>query len=105
MTGPIRVLSTLAVQGALAKLTAGFERSAGAKIATGFAPTNGLLTRIKAGETADVAILTREGIDELVGLALLEEGNVVDLVRSRVGLAVRAGGAKPDIATPEALNW
>ena len=104
MTGPIRVLSTLAVQGALAKLTAGFERSAGAKIATGFAPTNGLLTRIKAGETADVAILTREGIDELVGLALLEEGTVVDLVRSRVGLAVRAGGAKPDIATPEALK-
>lgn len=104
MTSPIRLLSTLAVQGALAKLTAGFERSTGAKIATGFAPTNGLLTRIKAGETADVAILTREGIDELVGRALLEEGTVVDLVQSRVGLAVKAGSAKPDIGTPEALK-
>ena len=59
MTGPIRVLSTLAVQGALAKLTAGFERSAGAKIATGFAPTNGLLTRISNAASAELG--TGEG--------------------------------------------
>jgi molybdate transport system substrate-binding protein len=104
MTSPIRLLSTLAVQGALPKLIAGFERSAGAEIATGFAPTNNLLARIKAGETADVAILTREGIDELVGLGVLDGGSVVDLVQSRVGLAVKAGSAKPDIATPEALK-
>ena len=104
MTNRIRLLSTLAVQGALAKLTAGFERSTGAEIAADFAPTNGLLTRIKAGETADATILTREGIDELVGLGLIHEGIVVDLVRSRVGLAVKAGSAKPDIGTPEALK-
>ena len=104
MMSPIRALSTLAVQGALPGLIGGFERSAGAKVTADFAPTNGLVARIKAGETADVAILTREGIDELVGLEVLDGGTVVYLVQSRVGLAVKAGGAKPDIGTPEALK-
>jgi molybdate transport system substrate-binding protein len=104
MTGPLRVLSTLAVQGALPGLIATFGQSAGARVAADFAPTIGLLARIKAGETADVAILTREGIDELVGLGLLSGASVVDLVQSLVGLAVKAGAAKPDISTPESLK-
>jgi molybdate transport system substrate-binding protein len=104
MTGPLRVLSTLAVQGALPGLIATFGQSAGARVAADFAPTIGLLARIKAGETADVAILTREGIDELVGLGLLSGASVVDLVQSLVGLAVKTGAAKPDISTPESLK-
>ena len=104
MASPLRVLSTLAVQGALPGLMGGFERSAGAKVAADFAPTIALLARLKGGERADVAILTREGVDELVGLGLLDGGSVVDLVQSLVGLAVKAGAAKPDIGTPEALE-
>jgi molybdate transport system substrate-binding protein len=100
----LKVLSTLAVQGALPALIARLEKVRGASIATDFAPTNGLLSRIKAGERADVAILTREGIDELVGLGILESVTVVDLVRSLVGIAVRAGARKPDIGTPDALQ-
>jgi molybdate transport system substrate-binding protein len=104
MTSGIHVLSTLAVQGALPRLAADFERTAGAQVAAEFAPTNGLVARIKAGEAADMAILTREAIDELVGLGLLDEATVVDLVRSLVGLAVKAGAAKPDIGTPDGLR-
>jgi molybdate transport system substrate-binding protein len=104
MASVIRILSTLAVQGALPRLVADFERSAGARVAAEFAPTNGAVARIRAGETADVAILTREGIDELAGLGLLDGGSVVDLVQSLIGLAVKAGAAKPDIGTPDALK-
>jgi molybdate transport system substrate-binding protein len=104
MTSPIRVFSTLAVQGALPRPVADFERTAGAKVVAEFAPTSGLVARIKAGETADAAILTREGIDELVGLGLLDGGTVVDLVQSLVGIAVKAGAPKPDIGTPDALK-
>jgi molybdate transport system substrate-binding protein len=100
----ICVLSTLAVQGALPVLVERFEKATGAKVATDFAPTNGLLARIKAGEMADVAVLTREGIDELVGLGILESATVVDLVRFLVGIAVKAGTRKPDIGTPDALQ-
>jgi molybdate transport system substrate-binding protein len=100
----LSVLSTRAVQGALPALIAGFERAQGATAAIDFSPTNALLARIKSGARADVAILTREGVDELAGLGILDGESAVDLVRSTVGLAVKAGAARPDIATPEALK-
>jgi molybdate transport system substrate-binding protein len=104
----LRLLSTRAVQGPLPVLLAGFEQAAGAKVAIEFSPTNALLTRIKdgakSGDTADVAILTREGVDELAALGVLDGTSAVDLVRSMVGLAVRAGAAKPDIGTAEAVK-
>jgi molybdate transport system substrate-binding protein len=100
----LRLLSTRAVQGALPALLAGFERATGAKVAVDFSPTNALLARIRDGDRADVAILTREGVDELAGLGILDGASAVDLVRSLVGLAVKAGARKPDIATAEALT-
>jgi molybdate transport system substrate-binding protein len=100
----LKILSTLAVQGALPALTARFEAAAGAKVAIDFAPTSGLLARIEAGEAADAAILTRDGIDALVRRGVLDGATVVDLVRSLVGIAVKAGARRPDIATPKALE-
>ena len=55
MNTHLKILSTLAVQGALPALVARYEQVAGARIAIEFAPTNGLLARIAAGEAADVA--------------------------------------------------
>lgn len=100
----LRILSTRAVQGALPALVAGFERAAGAQVTTDFSPTNALLTRIRDGGRADIAILTRQGVDELAGRGILDGESVVDLVRSMVGLAVRAGTPKPDIGTAETLK-
>jgi molybdate transport system substrate-binding protein len=69
-----------------------------------YAPTNGLMARIDAGERADVAILTREGADQLAVRGVLRPDSVVDVARSYVGIAVRAGAARPDIGSPEALK-
>jgi molybdate transport system substrate-binding protein len=104
MTKPIHVLSTRAVQGALPGVIADFESSTGAKVTTDLGPTNALLARIKAGETGDVAILTRAGVDELAAAGILDGSSAVDLGRSVVGLAVKAGAPKPDIGTAEALK-
>jgi molybdate transport system substrate-binding protein len=104
MTQPIHVLSTRAVQGALPGLIAGFERATGARVAVDLGPTNAMLTRVKGGERADIAILSREGVEELAEAGILDGGGAVDLVRSVVGLAVKAGAPKPDIGTAEALK-
>lgn len=100
----LKILSTRAVQGALPGLTTGFERAAGVQVAVDLGPTNAMLTRVKDGERADIAILSREGVDELSEAGILDGGSAVDLVRSVVGLAVKAGAPMPDISTAEALK-
>ena len=95
----LRVLSTLAVAGALRGMAIPalpFEAD--------FAPTVGLLARIRGGEGADVAILTEDGIAALAAEGVLDGESRADLVRSHIGLAVRAGAPHPDISTVEALR-
>jgi molybdate transport system substrate-binding protein len=104
MAKSLRIFSTLAVQGAMPALAARYEEMTGVTLVIDFAPTNGLMARIDAGETADVAILTREGVEQLAARGVLVSGMVVDVARSYVGIAVRAGARKPDISSPEALK-
>jgi molybdate transport system substrate-binding protein len=100
----LKVLSTRAVQVAVPELLAGFGRATGTPVAVDYGPTNAMLTRIKGGERADIAILSREGVDELAQAGILDAGSTADLVRSVVGLAVKAGAPKPDISSAEALK-
>ena len=61
MSDAIRVLSTLALKGAVHSLAGPYQTAGGAHIDADFAPTLALLDRLRAGEAADVVILTREG--------------------------------------------
>lgn len=74
------------------------------RIDADFAPTLALLERLRGGETADLVILTREGLDEMTGEGRVARKSVVDLARSYVGVAVKAGAAHPDIASEAALR-
>src|SRR6266436_4454517 len=104
MENAIRVLSTLALRGAVHRLAGRYEASGGGRIDANFAPTLALLDRLRGGEGADVVILTREGLSELAGERRVVADSCVNLARSYVGLAVKAGAAHPDIATPPALR-
>ena len=104
MSEAIRVLSTLALKGAVHGLAAQFDAAGGARIDADFAPTLALLTRLRAGEPADVVILTREGLDEVAREGRVAAESCVDLARSWVGIAVKAGAPHPDIATEAALR-
>jgi len=102
--GAIRVLSTLALKGAVSRLAARYETESRMRIVADFAPTLALLERLRAGEEADVVILTREGLDELAGEGSVARQTCVDLARSLVGIAAKAGQPHPDIATEAALR-
>ena len=104
MANAIRVLSTLALKGAVGNLAARFEAASGARIDADFAPTLALLERMRGGEGADVVILTREALDDLAAKGTVAPDSCVDLARSYVGTAVKAGAAHPDIATEAALR-
>jgi molybdate transport system substrate-binding protein len=104
MKNVVRVLSTLALKGAVQNLAGPFEAAGGARIDADFAPTLGLLDRLQSGESADVVILTREGLDGLAAQGSVVAETCVDLARSYVGIAVKAGADHPDIATVTALR-
>lgn len=100
----LRILSTLAVKGAFAELAARFQAAGGARIDADFAPTLALLDRLRRGEAADVVILTREGLSEMLGEHRVAAASYVDIAKSWVGVAVKAGRVHPDISTDAALR-
>src|SRR3954471_13603134 len=100
----IRMLSTLGLMGAMRSLSSAYEAATGVRIEADFAPTLALLKRLRNGEAADLVILTREGLDEMIGEGRVIAESAADLARSFVGIAVRAGQAHPDIATETALR-
>jgi molybdate transport system substrate-binding protein len=104
MAEVVRVLSTLALKGAVGKLAARFETEANTRIDADFAPTLALFDRLRDGEAADVVILTKEALDDLAARGTVAAESCVDLARSFVGIAVKAGDAHPDIATEAALR-
>lgn len=100
----IRMLSTLGLMGAMRSLSSAFEAAYGIHVDADFAPTLALLKRLGDGEAADLVILTREGLDELIREGRVIADSAADLARSYVGIAVRAGHVHPDIGSEAALH-
>jgi len=104
MTNTIRMLSTLGLMGAMRSLSSAFEAASGIRVDADYAPTLALLKRLRAEEAADLVILTREGLDEMIAEGRVIADGAADLARSYVGIAVLAGRAHPDIATEAGLR-
>src|SRR5436305_11795268 len=86
-----------------------FERETGNTIITVYGPSvgtteNAIPVRLARGESADVLIMVGDALAEMIAQGKAVKASRVDLVRSPIGIAVRAGASKPDIRTPEALK-
>jgi molybdate transport system substrate-binding protein len=86
-----------------------FERASGHHLVTTRGPSMGdspesIPIRLARGETADVVILDAGVIDELETKGLVRADSKVKLARSLIGMVVRAGAARPDIGSVEALR-
>jgi molybdate transport system substrate-binding protein len=103
-TPSIDVLSTLALRGVLVAIADEFRARTGLSFAATYKSTNVSLGLIAQGLTADMAIVTREAIDQLVRDGVIVDGSMVDVAQSGVGIAVKAGALKPDISSVEALR-
>jgi len=105
MENVVRVLSTLALMGAVRNLASRFEAETAIHIEADFAPTIGLLDRLRGGEAADIVILTAKIIADLAGENLVGKASISDvgLVETALAAAVR-----PDWAPrtpPERREW
>lgn len=105
----IRVVTSGAFTAAYLEITPAFERATRHTIITvygasmGSTPTS-IPNRLERGEPLDVVILADTALDALIRAGKVVSGSRVDLVRSRIGMAVRAGAPKPDISTVAALT-
>lgn len=90
-------------------LTPEFERATQNTVATVSGPSMGatpqaIPNRLQRGEPADVVIMVGEALDDLIRQGRVVAGSRVDLARSYIGMAVRAGAPKPDISSVDALK-
>src|ERR1700679_3285206 len=105
----IRAMITGAMTGAMRDLQPAYEQATGNKLVISWGPSSGsskdaIPVRLANGETPDVLIMIGPSLDKLVADGKFAAGSKVDLARSLVGVAVKAGAPKPDVSTPEALR-
>jgi molybdate transport system substrate-binding protein len=86
-----------------------FERTSGIKVKTGSGASQGagpqtIAAQLARGVLADVVILSREGLDDLIAVNKIAAGTDKDLARVPLGVGVRAGTQKPDVSTVEAFK-
>ena len=101
---PLKLLSSMATREVLAALAADFERATGRAVHAEAAGGVDIANRVQAGESVDVVVLAANAIDTLIAAGRLLAGSRVDLVRSGVAIAVRAGAPRPDIASETAVK-
>jgi molybdate transport system substrate-binding protein len=100
----IRVLSTHAVLDVLNEIGPKFERATGNRLSIGYNPAKAVKRQIENGAAFDVAIVTRPVFDDLATQGKILPETRADIGRSGLGVAVRKGAPKPDIATTEAFK-
>lgn len=104
MTTEIKGISSMATRLVLAQLVDQFQRISGYSVAIESVGGVDAAKRVQAGEAFDVVILASDAIDKLMSVGQILAGSKVDLVRSGVAVAVRAGAQKPDISTEDAVR-
>jgi len=98
------VLSPRAVETAVTQIAEGFEKQGGACVQLVLGTAGGLADRAAAGERADVLIGTTQRLQDLEQRGVVAAGTRALLGQVGIGIAVKAGAAKPDVATPAALR-
>lgn len=100
----IKGISSMATRQVLAELVAGFQQQSACAVAIGAVGGVDAAKRVQAGEAFDVVVLASDAIDKLITAGHLQAGSKVDLVRSGVAVAVRAGAPLPDISSEDAVK-
>jgi molybdate transport system substrate-binding protein len=106
----ITLMTSGALASALHELIPAYQRASAATsltIVSGGSvagPPDSIPNRLQRGEHADVLVMAAASIDDMIKAGRAAPGSRVDLVRSGIGIGVRAGAPKPDIGTVDALK-
>jgi molybdate transport system substrate-binding protein len=101
---PLKLLSSMATRELLNELVAAYQRSTSQPVTAEAAGGVDVAKRVRAGESVDVVVLASTAIDSLIAAGSLLPDSRVDLVRSGVAIAVRAGAPRPDVGSEDAVK-
>jgi len=104
----LEVLISGGFQGPYSQMLPSFEKMTGITVITKSGASQGsgpktIKAQLATGVTADVVILSREGLAELIAENKIVPNSDVDLAQAPLGLAVPTGNAKPDISSTKAF--
>ena len=99
-----RMMCTLVVRAAFDRAIVPAFEAGGGRVEIVWAPTTVLQDRLAAGERTDAVLLTTEAVDALAADGLVAPGTRMDVVVSRLGVAVRAGQPRPDLSTTDSFR-
>jgi molybdate transport system substrate-binding protein len=104
MTSPLRGISSMATRQVLADLAAACRAASGREVTIESVGGVDAARRVQAGEAFDAVFLGSDAIDKLLASGHAVAGSRVDLVRSGVAVAVKAGAVRPDIGSEDAVR-
>src|ERR1700754_4310054 len=105
----VRVMISGGLTAAYKELVPNFERLTGHTVITSYGPsmgttTNAIPVRLDRGEPADVLIMVGYALDDLAKKGKVVADSEVQLVKSPIGIAVKAGAPKTDISSADAVK-
>ena len=105
----IHVVTSGGFTAAYLELVPQYESATHNKLNTEFGPSmgtthNAIPVRLARGEAIDVVILAAPALEELIEQGKVRADSRVDLVQSKIGMAVKAGAPHPDISSVDALK-
>jgi len=102
--GALRVLISNGLKVSLEALRPDAESAVGRPLAMEFGSTAAVKMRIQSGERFDATLITAEAIRDLIDEGKLAATPRADLGYSPLGVGIRAGAPKPDLATIDGLK-
>jgi molybdate transport system substrate-binding protein len=98
------MLSSMATREVLVELALQYQRITSQPVSAEAAGGVDVARRVQADEAVDVVVLSGDVIDKLIAEGKLMSGSRVDIVKSGVAVAVRAGAPGPVIDSEEAVK-
>lgn len=104
MSAALKLVSSMATRQVLAELVRDYEARTAQVVQLESVGGVDAAKRVRAGEAFDAVALASDVIDRLVDEGKLVAGSRVDVVRSGIAVAVRAGTTRPDIGSEDAVR-
>ena len=100
----LKVLAGGSMTGPLNEIAPLFERASGHKLTLHFDSTPNLIKLATSGAAFDLGVVPVDVFKDTDAKARFAPGAPIDIARVGYGVAVRAGAARPDVSTPDALK-